>query len=275
MATIAGKFDGLNPRSDALSGTERAHAIDRWIFVFMAVWYIAIVLTGFIPDSIMKVGMVQAGQRPPFPLVLHMHAVLMGSFLLILLAQTTLMATGRRAMHMQLGILGMVIGGLLIIVGFVLAPTMYWETWNGLKVAPPAQRAPLQDLLSLKENILLLQGRIGIVFPLLLLIGLRARRVNDGLHKRMMILAPGIAIEAGIARIGWLPTTMPASPIAMDFYLLLAASPMIVWDIVRNRRVHEAYWIAAAIIVPVTIAIEVAWDKPWWHQAAKVIMGVG
>jgi hypothetical protein len=275
MATIAGKFDDLNPRTDALSGTPRAHAIDRWIFVFMAAWYIAIVLTGFIPDSIMKVGMAQAGQRPPFPIVLHMHAVLMGSFLLILLAQTWLMATGRKAMHMQLGVLGMAVGGLLIVVGFVLAPTMYYETWNALKVAPPAQRQPLLDLLSLKENILLLQGRIGIVFPVLLAIGLFARGKNDGMHKRMMILAPGIAIEAGIARIGWLPTTMPASPIAMDFYLLLAASPMLVWDIVRNRRVHEAYWIAAAIIVPVTIAIEMLWDTPWWHSAAKAIMGVG
>jgi hypothetical protein len=275
MATIAGKFDDLNPRADALSGTPRAHAIDRWIFVFMAIWYIAIVLTGFIPDSIMKVGMVQAGQRPPFPIVLHMHAVLMGSFLLILLAQTWLMATGRKAMHMQLGVLGMAVGGLLIVVGFILAPTMYYETWNALKVAPPAQRQPLLDLLSLKENILLLQGRIGIVFPALLAIGLIARGKNDGMHKRMMILAPGIAIEAGIARIGWLPTTMPASPIAMDFYLLLAASPMIVWDIVRNRRMHEAYWIAAAIIVPVTIAIEMLWDTPWWHSAAKAIMGVG
>lgn len=274
MATIAGKIEGNNPRADALSGTPRAHAIDRWIFVFMAVWYIAIVLTGFIPDSIMKVGMVQAGERPPFPIVLHMHAVLMGAFLLILLAQTWLMATGRKAMHMQLGILGMAVGGLLIVVGFILAPTMYYETWNALKAAPPAARGKLQELLALKENILLLQGRIGIVFPLLLLIGLRARGVNAGMHKRMMILAPGIAIEAGIARIGWLPTTMPASPIAMDAYLLLAASPMLVWDIVRNRRVHEAYWVALAIIVPVTIAMEMLWDTPWWHMTAKAIMGV-
>jgi len=151
---------------------------------------------------------------------------------------------------------------------------MYYETWNALQTAPPAARGKLQELLSLKENILLLQGRIGIVFPLLLVIGLRARGANAGLHKRMMILAPGIAIEAGIARIPWLPTTMPVSPLSMDVYLLLAASPMIVWDIVRNRRVHEAYWIAAAIIVPLSVAVELLWDTPWWHSAAKAIMGV-
>ena len=74
MATIAGRIFGANERPDVLSGTARAHSIDRWIFVAMAAWFIAIVLVGFIPDAIMKVGMVETGQRPPFPLVLHAHA---------------------------------------------------------------------------------------------------------------------------------------------------------------------------------------------------------
>src|SRR3954452_22335875 len=114
MATVAGGFSSREGHPDALSGTPRAHALDRWIFVVTAVWFIAIVLTGFIPDSLMKVAAVQAGGRsacaagarrpPPFPLVLHMHAVLMGSFLLLLLTQTVLMATGRRELHMRVGI---------------------------------------------------------------------------------------------------------------------------------------------------------------------------
>ena len=127
MATVAGTFVEQEPRPDVLSGTPRAHAVDRWIFVGMAVWFLAIVLTGFIPDSIMKIGMVRAGERPPFPIVLHMHAVLMGSFLLLLLAQTWLMATGRKALHMQLGVLGMVLAAALVVVGFILAPTMYYQ----------------------------------------------------------------------------------------------------------------------------------------------------
>ena len=54
-------------RRDLLSGTPRAHSIDRWIFVFTAVWFIAIVLIGFVPDLVMKVAAVRAAQRPPFP----------------------------------------------------------------------------------------------------------------------------------------------------------------------------------------------------------------
>ena len=275
MATIAEGLSGNQSRPDVLSGTPRAHAIDRWIFVFMAAWFIAIVLTGFIPDSIMKVGMVGAGARPPFPPVMHIHAALMGSFLVLLLAQTWLMATGRRGLHMQLGVAGMVLAAALVVVGFVLAPTMYYQTWNALPTAPPEARSQLLGLLSFKENILLPQIRIGILFPLFLIIGLRARGSNAGLHKRMMILATAIPLPAAIDRMAWLPTTLPANLIATDLYTILAVSPMFVWDVVRNRRVHPAYWIWLAVFVPASIFVNSLWDTPGWHVAARQIMGVG
>src|SRR4051812_25785420 len=59
---------------DRLSGASRAHVIDRWIFVFTAATFVAVVLVAFIPDSITKLALVRAGQRPPFPLILHIHA---------------------------------------------------------------------------------------------------------------------------------------------------------------------------------------------------------
>jgi hypothetical protein len=275
MATIAQGFAGNESRIDALSGTPRAHAIDRWIFVFMAAWFIAIVLTGFIPDSIMKVGMVRAGARPPFPLVMHLHAVLMGSFLLLLLTQTTLMATGRRALHMKLGIAGVILAVALVTVGFILAPTMYHQTWNALQSAPPNARAKLQEAVSIKEDILLLQLRIGILFPLFLAIGIRARRGNAGLHKRMMILATVMALPAGIDRIAWLPSTIPASPLSVDLYTILAISPMLVWDVVRNHSLHRAYWIWFAVTIPFAVVVNLLWDTPAWHATARQIMGVG
>lgn len=274
MATIAQPIAARERCRDALSGTPRAHAIDRWIFVFMAVWFIAIVLAGFIPDSIMKVGMVREGLRPPFPPVLHVHAVLMGSFLLLLLTQTVLMATGHKARHMQIGILGMALAALLVVVGFTLAPTMYHQTWNGLQAAPPAAQEQLRKLLSVQENILLLQARIGILFPLFLVIGLRARQGNAGLHKRMMFLATVMALPAGIDRIPWLPHTMPASPLSVDLYTLAAISPMFIWDVVRNRRIHEAYWIWIAVCLPFAVVVNLLWDTPGWHATAKAIMGV-
>ena len=275
MATVAAPLYEKTRQPDVLSGTPRAHAIDRWIFVFMAGWFIAIVLAGFIPDSLMKIEAVQTGQRPPFPLVLHMHAVLMGSFLVLLFAQSWLMATGKRELHMRLGIAGMVLAVALVIVGFVLVGTNYQMLWGAVQSSTGAVRDDHLFTLRIWENIMLLQIRIGVLFALFLAIGLRARGGNAGLHKRMMILATVMALPAGIDRIPWLPHTMPGSPLSVDLYTLAAISPMFVWDVVRNRRVHEAYWIWAAVCLPFAVAVNLLWDTPGWHATAKQIVGIG
>jgi hypothetical protein len=274
MASVAESIGLREERPDILSGTPRAHSVDRWIFVFMAIWFIAIVLAGFIPDSMMKVAAVRAGQRPPFPLVLHMHALLMGSFLLMLLAQTSLAAVGRIDLHRRLGVAGMIIGAALVVVGFVLAPTMYHQLWAGAQIAPPGVREAMQKQLLVVENILLLQLRIGILFSLFLALALKARGRNAGMHKRLMILATVMALPAGIDRIPWLPSSMPVSPMSPDLFTLLAIAPMFAWDVLRNQRVHPAYIMWLAINLPFAIAVHGLWDTAWWHQTARQIMGV-
>jgi len=274
MATVAEAIADREWRQDRLSGTPRAHAIDRWIYVFTAASFIAIVLAGFIPSSLAKIAAVQAGERPPFPLILHVHAALMGSFLLLLLAQTTLVATGRCDLHRRLGLLAMVLAPALVVAGFILAPTNYHNVWSAAQAAPPEAREQLQQVVRILDNILLLQLRIGLLFPLFLLIGLRARGREAGLHKRMMILATAITLPAGIDRIPWLANTMPLSPLAPDLYTLLAVSPMFVWDVVRNRGVHKAYWIWLAVSLPFAVAVHGLWNTEWWHSTARQLMGV-
>lgn len=274
MATVAGKLYVREQRRDNLSGTPRAHAIDRWIFVGMAVWFIAIALTGFVPDSLMKLGMIKAGARPPFPLILHVHAVLMGSFLLLLLAQTLMVATGRCALHKQVGIAAFVLVPALVVAGFILAPTMYHQVWGGAHFGPPPVRVALAPVVPLVENILLLQISGGLLFALFIGIALGARKAHPGMHKRMMFLATAVPLEAAIDRMQWLPSSMPASPWAGQLFVVLAITPMLIWDVLRNRRVHEAYWLWLAVFLPVVGLVNYAWDKPWWHQTAQRIMGV-
>lgn len=274
MATVARLIGNTESRPDILSGTARAHAVDRWIYVFTAASFVAIVLAGFIPSSLEKIAAVQAGERAPFPLVMHVHAVLMGSFLLLLLAQTVLVATGRCALHRRLGVAAMILAPAMVVAGFILASTNYHSLWNAAQVAPPEARASMQQTLAFVENILLLQLRVGMLFPLFLAIGLSARRGNAGLHKRMMILATAMALPAGIDRIPWLYTSLPASPLTPDLYLLVAISPMVVWDLVRNKHVHRAYWIWLAVNLPFAVVVHSLWDTTWWHGTAQKIMGV-
>jgi hypothetical protein len=274
MATIAGRFSTPAPWPDALSGTPRAHAIDRWIYVFMAALFIAIVLTGFIPDSLGMVAAVKAGERPPLPLVMHVHAVLMGSFLLLLLTQTMLVATGRGHIHRQLGLVAIVLAPALVIAGLILAATNYHATWNAAQSGAPALRAAMAARLPRLDNIMLLQIRIGLLFSLFLAMGLRARGRDAGFHKRMMILATAMPLPAAIDRMAWLPTTLPNSALATDLYVVMAVAPMLAWDILRNRAVHRAYWIWAPIYLAASLVVNLLWGLPAWHATARRIMGV-
>jgi hypothetical protein len=220
----------------------------------------------------MKMAALSDGLRPPFPMILHVHAVLMGSFLVLLLIQTWLAAIGRIGGHMQLGVATGLLVPVLAIVGFLLAPTMYQETVHAAQAAGPQAREKLEALVLRKENIMLNQVRVGILFPLFIAIGFLARRKDPGLHKRMMILATASALGPVFARITWLPSTFPASPISHEAYMLGVIAPMFLWDVYRNGFVHKAYMIWAAISLPVIIVVNMLWDRPWWHETARSIL---
>jgi len=274
VATVVGETSISGQGADYLTGSSRAHSVDRWIFVAMALWFIAIVLVGFIPDSAMKLAMIRAGARAPFPLVLHIHAALMGSFLLLLLVQSVMVATGRSALHKQVGIAAFVLVPALVVVGFIVAPTMYYQAWGGAHFGPPEVRAALSPVVPLLENILLLQISAGVLFAVFMTIALKARATHPGLHKRMVFLATAAPLGAALDRISWLPSSMPDSPWATYAYVLAALAPLFIWDVVRHQRVHRAYWIFMGIYIPAVALVVVAWDKPWWHQAAHAIMRV-
>jgi hypothetical protein len=249
-------------------------AIDRWIYVFMAVFFIAITLTGFIPDSLAKLAAVEEGQRPPFPLVLHAHSVLMGAFLLLLLAQTVLAATGRLQYHQKLGVAAVFLVPAIVLAGFMLVPTIYQQIWQGMQAAPAEAQAEMQGFLRFFDNIMLLQIRVGIVFLVSILIALKVRKTNPGIHKRMMFLAIAPALAAAFDRIMWLPHSLPESPLSPDLYVLFAVAPMFLWDVVRNRTVHTAYRIWLGLMVPSSILIHILWDTEWWHGVAPRLVGL-
>ena len=248
--------------------------IARWLYVFTAVSFIAITLAGFIPDSLVKVTAVEAGKRAPFPPILHLHALLMGSFLMLLVAQTTLVASGQRKLHRRLGLAAFILAPALVIVGFLLAPTMYNMAWHAVQSAPPELRAELHKGLLRREKNVLTQLRIGLLFPVFLFIGLRVRKTDTGLHKRMMLLATAAALPPAIDRITWLPTTFPNSPLGTDLYVLLAVAPLFIWDVLEQRAVHRAYliWLAGGLLT--AVPVYAIWGSDWWHATVPRIMGV-
>lgn len=238
----------------------------------MALLLIAAVLVGFVPDSLVKIAAVEAGERPPFPLAMHLHAVLMGSWMLLLLTQTSLMATGRRQWHMQLGVLGMGLAVALVLAGVILVPTNLASFIAFTANAPAEARPQIDGFLRYMTDIALLQLRAGICFMLLVVLALRARKRDSGLHKRLMILATIVPMPAAFDRMPFLYHTMPQSPLTADLWPLLCVAPMLAWDIYRQRRIHRAYWIYAAVMIPTGIAINLLWGTDWWHGFAPAFL---
>jgi hypothetical protein len=247
--------------------------IDRWIYVFMAVLFVVTTLVGFIPDSLEKIAAVKAGERPPFPPVLHVHAVLMGSWLMLLLTQTSLMATGNARHHKKLGLVSFVLAPAIILTGIILVPTMYAQVWTAAATAPPDAVDAARAGLAIRTDIMLLQIRAGVLFALFVFLAVRARGIDSGFHKRMIILATVIPLPASIDRITWLGHTMPGNPLSADLYTLAWIAPMFVWDLFRHGRVHRAYavwlpiWLAAAVVV------QLLWGSHWWQATAPGLMG--
>jgi hypothetical protein len=261
-------------RHDHLSGTARASLIDRWIYVFTAAIFVATALAGFVPDSFAKLTAIKAGMHAPFPLVLHFHAVLMASFLSLLLAQTVLVALDRRGMHMQLGMASAVLVPALVVASLFAVPAIYHGYWQTAQNGSPAARQALSHVLPVLDDILLMQLRIAVIFPLLMWIALTSRVRNPGLHKRLILLATAPLFAAAFDRITWLPNSMPASPLVPDIYCLLTVTPMFIWDLARNRTLHRAYLIFAAVSIPTSLVVYGVWDSPWWHATARHLMGV-
>src|ERR1051326_9408011 len=125
MATSSSGSVHFPTISEIGSGGTIAAFIDRWIYVLMAVLILITVFIGFLPDSFLKIAAIRAGERPAFPPALHVHAVLMGSWLTLLLAQTTLMATGHRGWHKQLGLVSLVLAPAIVVAGIVLFSALF------------------------------------------------------------------------------------------------------------------------------------------------------
>lgn len=249
--------------------------VDRWIYVFMAAFFLATTFAGFIPDSFERVAAIRAGQRFPFPPVLHVHAVLMGAWLLLLLAQTSLVATGRRRLHRKLGVASVVLVPAIVIAGFILVPTTLRSAWAFVSSPPPGvDAAAIAPRLELVSNLFLFQIRTGIWFPVTVALALMFRRTDPETHKRLMILATVVPLPAAIDRIEWLPTTLPVNAVSMDLYVLLWIAPLLVRDVVRYGRVPRAYFLWLAVGLPLTIPAHALWGSPWWHATVPKLMGI-
>jgi hypothetical protein len=118
------------------------------------------------------------------------------------------------------------------------------------------------------------QISIGILFPICVFLGLRARKANPDFHKRMMILASVLPLPAAIDRLSWLPTSYPDGALSVFVYPVLWIAPMLLWDLLRGKAFHSAYRTWFALYAPMAALVIYLWWKPWWIAFAQDLVGV-
>lgn len=248
MATITGVI------------TDRRTA-ERRFYSRMALFLIALVFLGFAPSFYLR-GVVPAYPRPnpTLPLSVLLHGGLFSVWMLLVVAQTQLVAAGRRDMHMKLGLA-------TVLIAVALIPIMYLTTvWQVARANQP----PFTDPLT--WTIIPLAGIIP--FAILLWQGWAHRR-NPQWHKRLMLSA-AILIVAGPA-IGRLPLA-PPTIVGFSFQMILGLAlfaPLFLWDRRTQGNLHPATWLGFALAaLSVFVPLAVFWTGADWASVAARLPGI-
>lgn len=245
-----------------LSAPPRARELNPWVFVFMAALFLVTALVGFIPDSLRKIDMVAAGQRPPFPVIMHVHAVLSGGWLVLLFSQTLLAATGRNRLHRELGMISFAMVPTLVLAIVLLIYEIGTDFGRGFAMMPAAMAGPVKALIT---GIFMEQIRMVFGFAIFVGWALAVGRNDPGMHKRLMIMGTLYPLLAGIDRITWIPKDGAIDRATLfDLSLIVWVLPMLVCDLWQTRRIHSAYLVWAVYGVLTAIPIHLYWGDPAW-----------
>jgi hypothetical protein len=167
------------------------------------------------------------------------HGVAFAAWLLLLLAQTSLVAAGRVDLHRRLGVLGVGLAVVMLVLGTIGALMAASRSTGFVNVRVP----PLQFLV-----IPLFAVGLFAVFVSLALINRRRSQY----HKRLMLLATIALAEAAVARwpFAFMHAPLPIPGIGMtELCLDLFLVPMLIWDLASRGRPHPVtLWGGLALI---------------------------
>jgi len=167
------------------------------------------------------------------PWLLHLHGAIFIGWMVLLLTQVALVATGRIAAHRKLGNFGIGYGVIVWIMGVVVsfaAPLLHLAAgeWD-LDRAAGFLIIPLGDM---------------VMFGGFFAAAILYRRKRE-IHKRLILLATVALLFAAIGRLSWLLGQGPVALLAWLSPLLVAIG----YDGVVNRRLHPTYAIGLVILV--------------------------
>lgn len=215
------------PRNPAAVNRRR----ERLFYTGMSVAFLLIVFAGFARSYYLKP---YFGTPPALTPLLHLHGVVFSSWILLLLAQTLLVAAKRTHVHRLLGWGGAALAALMILIGTTTAVVR-----AKIVEVPPDSPSPLVFLTIPLGDML--------VFALLAGAGFYYRRRADA-HKRLMLLATVSVLPAAVARLPF-DFIQQFGPLAFfglpDLFILV----ILLYDLLTRGRPHRATVLGGLLVV--------------------------
>jgi hypothetical protein len=247
MATIAG-----------VPGDRQA--AERKFYTRMALLLIALVFLGFAPSFYLRdVVPPYPRPNPTLPIWVLLHGGLFTLWMLIFVAQTQLIAAGRRDIHMKLGIVGMLLAVAII-------PMMYLVTvWQ----VGRANQPPFTDPLTWTAI------PLAVIPPYAFLVWTGWRRRREAQWHKRVLLSAAICVVMGpaIARLPIAPPTLVGMTVQLLLALLLFV-PLFIWDRRSLGRIHPATWLGFSMGLVTLVPLILFWTGADWASVARHLPGI-
>lgn len=210
-------------------------------FVGVAVVLLALVAVGFSRSFYLRpvLGTVDRF-GPSLPGYLVVHGMTLTAWYLLFAAQTLLVLTGRRGLHRQLGMAGVVVAVAVVVTSLIVMRSVV------ARVAVDGAQVPARLVFVIVSDFWLL-----IAFSLLVGVAIHWRRRLET-HKRLMLIAsaflvgPAFAVgrPIGQALVPFLPNGLLPSTV----FIVLALAALVCYDLATRRRIEFATVGGVAVI---------------------------
>jgi len=225
----------------------------RYFFVAMATLILVTVFVGFAPSFYLR-----SAFRPDHELsvLLHIHGLVFSAWIILLLAQTVLIAKGSRRLHQRLGWFTVGIAAAMMLL--VLLATIE-QMRRGISLEEASGDLALNLL-----------GAILFGIPVVAAVYNRKR---PDWHKRLMLIATFGLLGAPILRLLLLTTNLEFNAAANVASVLTDAFflPCFAYDLFTRGRIHRAYVYGLALfIVGQIVLMNIRPWGPWLHFSRSV-----
>lgn len=231
--------------------TARIPAVSKPRFYLgLAAFMSLMVLVGFWPSYFSQV----LHGIPNRPMVIHLHGLIYVGWMVLLIAQIYLAATGRIREHRSLGNFGIAYGFLVLLMGLVVtvaAPVLHFKAGEQtLDEAAGFLIIPLGDMFLFA----------GFFIPALIY------RTRPELHKRLMLLATNALLFAAAGR---MTSFMPFPPA-----ILIWLTPVLIgmtYDKWTKGKVHPLYYAGLVILLIGLSRLALVQSEAWLRIGRVVI----